>query len=89
MEVIVKPLAVELKVASAMTSLSESTLQSLVRSGAFPAPRKMSDRRVCWLVREIEEWLEGRPVSDLPPPPNTGTKKPRRQKDTTGKTATN
>jgi len=80
MTVTVKPLAVDLEHAAAMVSLSESTVQALVRDGSFPAPRKMSDRRVGWLVREIEAWLEARPVSDLPPPPNTGAKKPRKQK---------
>lgn len=59
-------------------SLSESTVQKLVRDGAFPKPRKISGNRVAWLVREVETWAEERPVSDLPPPPNTGASKSRR-----------
>lgn len=78
MSVIVKPLAVDLEHAAAMVSLSESTWQALVREGKAPAPRTLSGRRVGWLVREIEDWLEARPVSDQAPPPNTGAKKPRR-----------
>ena len=29
------------------------------------------------LEREVQEWAESRPVSQLPPPPNTGAPKPR------------
>lgn len=59
-------------------SLSESTIQAMVVRGEFPAPRKLSGRRVGWLTREIEQWAEDRPVSDLLPPENTGAKKPKR-----------
>ncbi len=60
-------------------SLSESTVQSLVRDDGsdFPKPRLLSGRRVGWLSREIEQWAESRPVSSLPPPANTGAKKPK------------
>lgn len=44
-----------------------------IRADEFPKPRKASARRTCWLLREIEEWAESRPVSDLLPPPNTAT----------------
>jgi len=47
-------------------------VQALVRAGEFPPPRKISSRRVGWLLREVEEWAEARPVSDLLPPANTG-----------------
>ncbi|MDD3481832.1 AlpA family transcriptional regulator [Azovibrio restrictus] len=60
-----------------MLALSVSTFQELVRLKIAPQPRKLSGRRVGWLVRELEEWAESRPVSDLSPPPNTGAKKPR------------
>ena len=42
--------------------------KTLVKNGEFPQPRKTSDRRVAWLLREIEEWAESRPIADLPPP---------------------
>jgi prophage regulatory protein len=61
------------------TTLSESTIQELIRTGDFPQARKLSGRRVGWLVSEIFAWAESRPVSDLPPPPNTGAKKAKRQ----------
>ena len=56
-------------------SLSESTLQKMIRENLFPQPRILSAKRVGWLVRELEDWAESRPVSDLLPPANTGAKK--------------
>lgn len=52
--------------------LSESTWQDLVRKGTAPKPRKISPHRVGWLTREVDEWAEKQPVSDLLPPPNSG-----------------
>lgn len=56
-------------------ALSESTVEKLVRENEFPKPRVLSGRRVAWLVREIEEWAENRPVSELLPPKNTSGRK--------------
>lgn len=89
-EVAMKQIFVELPTVARMLTLSESTVQAMVRlgSGHFPQPRQISVRRVGWLLREIEEWAESRPASDLPPPPNTGARKPRvstqKQQDTPG-----
>lgn len=74
---IVKPLYLDLPGVADVVSLAEATIQREVREGKFPAPRQLSGRRVGWLVREVEEWAENRPVSDLPPPPNTGKRKPK------------
>nr|WP_306303912.1 AlpA family phage regulatory protein [Herbaspirillum sp. B39] len=63
----------------AATTLSETTIQKMIREQQFPAPRHLGGRRVGWLVKEILEWAENRPVSDLAPPPNTGAKKPGRR----------
>lgn len=68
----------ELEAAADSLSVSPTTLQRMVREGDFPAPRKISGRRVGWLVREIEAWCESRPVSDQLPPANTS----RRNKST-------
>lgn len=57
---------------SAAISLSVASIQKLVREDRFPKPRMLSGRRVAWLLREVEEWAESRPVSDLPPPANSG-----------------
>lgn len=67
-----KPIYLELDAVAGAVALAASTVQRLVREGMFPKPRQLSGRRVAWLVREVEEWAEQRPISDLAPPPNTG-----------------
>lgn len=67
-----KRLYVELFELPALITLGESTIQRLVREDKFPKPRELSGRRVGWLLREVEEWAEDRPVSQLLPPENTG-----------------
>lgn len=57
--------------------LSKSTIEEEIRLGRFPKPRQFSARKVGWLVREVDAWIEARPESDQPPPPNTCAKKPR------------
>lgn len=65
------------RLAEALT-LSESTIQKLTREATdFPKPRLLSGRRVAWLMREIVEWAECRPTSELLPPYNTGKAKQR------------
>ncbi len=75
----VKQIFVELSTVAEILTLSESTIQAMARLGSdhFPQSRQISGRRVGWLLREIEEWAESRPASQLPPPPNTGASKPR------------
>lgn len=78
MTVAIKPVYLDLPGVCAFLSLSESTVQKLIREDpTFPKPRQLSGRRVAWLVRELEAWAESRPVSDLAPPPNTGARKGR------------
>ena len=67
----IRPAALEQNDAATFLALSVSTLERLVRQGEFPKPRQLSGRRVGYLVRELEAWLEARPVSELLPPPNT------------------
>ncbi|WP_419689123.1 helix-turn-helix transcriptional regulator [Burkholderia theae] len=67
-----KPIYLDLPTVATAVSLSEATIQKLVREHKFPKPRVLSDRRVAWLTREIETWAEACPVSDLAPPRNTG-----------------
>lgn len=61
----------------AVTKLSPRTIEEEIRQGRFPKPRRASTRRCVWLASEIREWMLNLPVSDLPPPPNTGARKPR------------
>lgn len=68
----IEPAFLDKPSAAAFLSLSESTFEQLVREGNAPMPRALSARRVGWLVRELREWAEARPVSEMLPPPNTG-----------------
>ena len=61
-----------------VTSLSVSTIEEEIRQGRFPKPRQLAGRRVGWLLREVEEWAESRPVSDQAPPANTGARRGRK-----------
>lgn len=70
-----KPIYLDLPSVSEVVSLSSASIQRLVRENSFPKPRVLSGRRVAWLTREVEEWAEARPVSDLPPPVNAGIRK--------------
>lgn len=74
-----KPLYLDLRTVAATVSLSETSIQKLVRENQFPKPRMLSGRHVAWLTREIEKWAEKRPLSDLPPPLNTGHSNRRRR----------
>lgn len=67
-----RPGALDLEAAAQFVALSPANVQKLVREGSFPKPRQLSARRVGYLVSELEAWLVGRPVSDLPPPPDSG-----------------
>jgi len=68
----IRPLFLDKASVAAMLTLSETTVERLVRESKFPKPRVLSGRRVGWLLREVEEWAESRPVSDLLPPKNSG-----------------
>lgn len=72
----IKRIYIELPEVAEVVTLGEATIQRLVRENEFPKPRMLSGRRVAWLLREVEEWAESRPVSDLPPPPNTSRRRP-------------
>ncbi|MDH6185517.1 AlpA family phage regulatory protein [Polaromonas sp. CG_23.6] len=67
----IRPVALKQEDVADFLGLSVSTLESLVRQGDFPKPRQLAGRRVGWLVRELEAWVESRPVSTQLPPPNT------------------
>ena len=68
------PSAPSEKYASATGEAALTRLRELVpempREAAAPV-------NVNQLLREVLEWAETRPVSDLPPPPNTGNRRKR------------
>lgn len=66
------PLYLDLPTVSSLVALSESSIQKMTRDNAFPKARQLSGRRVGWLVREVVEWAEARPVADLLPPVGSG-----------------
>lgn len=66
-----KRIYVDLPEVAELLTLATATIQKLVREDVFPKPRQLSGRRVGWLLREVEEWAEQRPVSELLPPANT------------------
>jgi len=63
----VKPLFIEADQIVHVVRLSQPTIDGLEHQGEFPRRRKLSGRRVGYLLREVEEWAESRPVSDLLP----------------------
>lgn len=75
MKISIKKLYIGLEEVAMIVDLGVTTLYKLVREGTFPAPRMTAGRRVAWLLREVEEWAENRPVSNLLPPENTGKRK--------------
>ena len=68
----IKPAYLDREAVAAFVSLSVPAMERLVASGVFPAPRQLTTKRVGWLVREVEEWAESRPVSSNLPVANCG-----------------
>jgi len=66
----VQPVFLDYPGVARLLNVSSSTVQKMVREGDLPRPRRISARRVGFLVRELVEWVEARPVSELPPPVN-------------------
>ena len=74
----VEPLYLEKPAAAAYLAMSISTFEELGRTDpTFPQARLLSPRRTGYLLSELRAWGQDRPVSTLPPPPNTGARKPR------------
>ncbi|MGZ4998327.1 MAG: helix-turn-helix transcriptional regulator [Methylobacter sp.] len=43
--------------------LSRSSIYSLSKAGAFPAPLRLSERRIAWRTEDVDNWLNNRPVA--------------------------
>lgn len=68
----IKPAYLDRKAVANFVSLSVDTLERLVARGTFPKPRQLTDKRVGWLVREVNDWAEDRPISSVLPVANCG-----------------
>jgi prophage regulatory protein len=68
----IKPAYLDRESVASFVSLSVNSLERLIASGVFPKPRQLTAQRVGWLVREVEEWAESRPVSANLPVANSG-----------------
>lgn len=66
--VTMKPIFLSIHQVSEAMSLSETVIKKMVESNKFPASREISKKRVAWLARELKEWAEMRPLSDMLPP---------------------
>jgi len=51
-----------------ITGLSHVTQWRMEKRGEFPKRRQISPGRVGWLESEVLEWMNTRPVSELPSP---------------------
>jgi prophage regulatory protein len=58
------------KTVEAMTTLSRSAIYALMDKDrtrlydpSFPRPRSLGPQKVAWVLSEVEEWMESRPVS--------------------------
>lgn len=72
----ITPLYLEREEAAAYLALSLSTFEKLTREDAtFPRCRALSGRRTGWLVDELRAWGLARPVSNMLPPANTGSRR--------------
>lgn len=68
----IKPAYLDKPGIAQFVSLSVDSIERMVQRGHFPAPRQLSEKRVGWLVREVEEWAESRPRSSNLPVANCG-----------------
>lgn len=68
----ITPAVLEPDAAAQYVGLSTSTMEREERSGNFPRRVLLSGRRTGFRVRELQAWVDSRPVSDLAPPKNCG-----------------
>ena len=68
----IKPAFLDRTSTAAHINVGINTLERLVQRGEFPRSRQITPNRVGWLLREIDEWAESRPVSSILPVANCG-----------------
>ena len=65
-----KPKVLNQKQLTEITGLSAVTIWRKEKAGEFPVRRQLGSRRVGWLTREVDEWLEATPKSEITSPKN-------------------
>jgi prophage regulatory protein len=50
----------------AQTGLSRTTIHRLVKSGDFPAPKRIGVRAVAWKASDLARWRDDRPDAREP-----------------------
>ena len=68
----IKPAYLDRENTAAYVSLSVPTMERMIARAEFPAPRQLTNKRVGWLVRELDAWCEDRPTSSNLPVANCG-----------------
>ena len=70
--VTIEPAALDRSAAARFIALSESTLETLSRTESLLKPVQVSKGRVAWPVANLRQYIQTRPVADLPPPAGSG-----------------
>jgi predicted DNA-binding transcriptional regulator AlpA len=58
------PRLISRQAAAAYVSLSPNTFDELVKVGRMPAPKRLTDRRIAWDVRELDSFVDGLASTD-------------------------
>ncbi|MBT6717584.1 MAG: AlpA family phage regulatory protein [Nitrospina sp.] len=66
------PKVLSIKQLTEVTGLSAVTVWRREKIGKFPRRRQLGSRRVGWIAREIDAWIDARPVSAIIAPANCG-----------------
>lgn len=53
------------KSVSKAVSLSRTTIYRGVRAGTFPAPVRITERRVAWRESDVQAWIQSRMKGEL------------------------
>jgi predicted DNA-binding transcriptional regulator AlpA len=44
-----------------IVALGSTTIRSLIATGTFPQPVKLTDHRIAWYLHEVQAWMSSRP----------------------------
>ena len=67
-----KPKVLNQKQLTEITGLSAVTVWRREKIGKFPRRRQLGSRRVGWIAREVDAWIDSRPTSEIIAPDNCG-----------------